>query len=1160
MKYYKNKLDLAYLLTCSLGTQSADIFSTFGYALTLTAAHAIVWPYNSTSQSPETFTFTLPSASKPADPLPVGCFVSPSASSTEPGLVVVMSGSGKIVYWESISSAATFAFIKKDRSGVEYVISGMSSGEKVVAITNAESAGFILSFNSGRLAYMNVRDNHGRPAISVQFLRNTLSASTSGIFGSIRHAFSHLSLRGDIAAVRADRSARVGERNVVALTCKGRLQAWKVHRGGHNDVIGEADLRDDIVSALRETDPACQEFPAESFEALDFTYVPKGLEAKYLELSRLSEAMSSDASTVQHLLLLVSLTQRSVSRYALVEAILTPKACRIGMIRPLTSYSAPLSSSAASQPVRPRVYLPRPALVAFVVFDRAAIIASIALPPQSPDSQLQLDNHILPPSFEDVIDFREDNIHEIVGSGFEETAAVNAHEEHRLHRQKTKNPAAILLVRGAGVIRVVTTDVDKFASDQPPRVSAKSKLEQAVFFGVKKDNPLIFEGRKEITFTNEELGQAALEISHEILSSTTPYLSTLPASLEENLRARANALQRLMAHLRMTGANLDRKTRWNLLYNAEKMQVAISLWKRHEAFTAARPAADKKSLVGSIVEFIHQDQKHNPIATIGEVDRVRHWFLYDVFRLELFVAWAYEVIKTLYKDHLLDDAKVTVMIHEAIQIYVCVHVVALDFRKNNLSSYGLGDEELRMGILNEGYGDLPEPWTGCHYIANNAKRLVDLSDQWVQKHLGTGDKQKAANQPDPKIIAKIFDELPVLTDGMLTSLLEYAHWASTATPEQKAMASNFAKVYHTDRYEKPIALARAGKWEEAATIAEKHKSLSALATILLDHLEELETQRAHPGLSLVESQRLSDARQAKKTKLKTSVGHYGQHFAFPVYEHLLQKHGVEAVLEFDLDDHGFKTKFLRSKPELAKISWINDVQQENDIGHSAETLVDLALTKEQQLWNKKIELSLGKLALLAEAEEKVTKSSGFQINVDHAQSEQRLQKVDDELIAIKIQDQLYSQVFSTTYDAVDDAAALNLAMDVHSLNIPRRQKALHHIFEDGMKRLLKHEALDAMTLIDLLTLVSLKAESREEILHPFWLALKVAQSSCHSDELKEAKRLIWRRLFIRDDWAKINDTQLKGDTEVVERLADTELFVMFVDCIRFRKQFPNLML
>lgn len=1136
-----------------LGNQHADIFSSSGYALSLTPTHAIVWPYTSTSQSPETFTFTLPSASKPSDPLPVGCLVSPSASSSEPGLVVVMAGSGKVVYWESISTAATFAFIKKDRSGVEHVISGMSSGEKVLAIANAESAGFILTFNTGRLAYMTVRDSHGRPSISVQFLRSNLAATHNGLLGSIRHAFSHLSLRGHVAAVRADRSARLGEKNIVALTAKGKLQAWKVHRGGHNECIGESDARESLVAAIHDQDPASRTFPADSFEAIDFTFVPKGLESKYVELSRLSEAMGIDDPSTQHLLLLVNFTRRSESRYSLVEVILTSTECKVGTVRPITSYTTPISFSDSSQAFRPRVYLPRPALVAFIVFDRASVIASVAVPPESPDAQLQADNHIVPASFEDVIDFRGESVHDILGSGFEEPPpASQGHDEGRTHRHKSKNPAVLLMVRGTGVVRIVTTDVDKFASEQPPQVSAKSKLEQAVFFGLKADNPLIFDRKRNINFSKDEVAEAALEVSHEILSSTTAFINTLPAVLEDNLFARSSALERLMTHLNTIGVELDRKTKWTLMQNAEKMHVANLLWKRHESFTAARSAEDKKSLIGRIVEFVHESQKSNPIAKIGEVDRVRHWFIHDIFRMELFVAWAYEVIKSLYKNGLLNDVQITTMIHEAMQVNIAAHLGALDFRKKNLTFYGLGNEDMQLGILRDGYQGLPEFWTGCHYIANNIKRLADLAGEWIKKDDTYNEKSKATGKPDSSIIGKIYHDLPSLTDAMLTSILEYARWAE-ASPDQKEMGKNFATAYQEDRFNKTIALARTGQWEEAAKIAEKHKSFNALGVIILQHIEILESQLAEPNLSLVETRNLKNLRQTKKIKLEDCLEAYGQGFAFPMYEYILEQHGVDVMLSFDLDKLGFKTKFLRAKPELARISWINDVQLENDVGHAAETLMDLALNKEQQVWNKKIELSLGKLALLAEAEEKLGTSNAFKVNADEARNEAQLKKVERELISIKIQDQLHSYIFLSTYDAVDEAAALNFAMEAHSANIPRRQKALYQIFEDGMKRLLSHEALDPLTLIDLLTLVYLKPETRDDVPNPFWLALKVAESSCHRDEAKEAKRLIWRRLFIRDDWARINDTQLKDDREVVERLADTELFAMLTDCVRFRK-------
>ncbi|KAH7326032.1 Nup133 N terminal like-domain-containing protein [Stachybotrys elegans] len=1128
------------------GNQHADVFSSSGYALSLTSTHAMVWPYTSTSPSPETFTFTLPAGSKPSDPLPVGCLVSPSASSTEPGLVVVMAGTGKVVYWESISSAATFAFIKKDRSGVEYVINGMSSGEKVVAITNAESAGFILTFNTGRLAYMNVRDSHGRPSISVQFLRSNLTATTNGIFGSIRHAFSNLSLRGHIAAVRADRSARVGERNVVALTAKGRLQAWKIHRGGHEEPAGNSDIREELIAALHENDPATRDFPTESFEAIDFTFVPKGMESKYLELSRLSDAMGSDDSNVQHLLLLVGLTRRSESRYALVEVIQTLDSCHIGMIRPITSYSTPLSHSESPNAPRPRVYLPRPALVAFVVFERAAIVASIASPPDSPEAQLQSESHLVPASFEDVIDFQEDNVHEIVGSGFEEAAVSNGHEDTKLHRHKGRNPAVVLVVRGAGVVRIVTTDVDKFASDQSPHVSAKSKLEQAVFFGLKSDNPLMFGSRREIRFSREETAEAALEVSHEILSSTTSFISTLPAALEDNLLARSKALEKLMTHLNTIGADLDRKTRWSLLYNAEKMRVAHMLWKRHESFMTARSADDKKSLIAMIVEFIHQDQKHLPARTAGYVDDVRHWFVNDVFRIELLVAWAYEVIKTLYRDGLLDDSRVTLLMYEAIQINICTSREALDFRKNKLTFYGLGDEQLENGILPSGYEGLPEPWTGCQYVANNAKRLSELSWEWIKNRL-LEEKTRITNKNDVATLEKIYRELADLIDVSLTSTLECALWADTV-PHLREIARNFMNSYTADRYQKPVNLARAGKWEEAASIAEKHKSLDALALILLDHIEELE-QRC---LDQTEPRSVVVLRASKKEKLQACIAKYGQAFAFPMYDYLLERHGVDPVLSFELDKRGYKTKFLRSRPELARVSWINDVELEQDVGHAATTLLDLGLNKEQQVWNKKIELSMSKLALLAETETTSRKNGLFKPDVDEARNEEQMKKIDRELVSVRIQNQLYDLVSICTREAVDDAAALHFAMEAHSMNIPRRQRALYQIFEDGMKRLLRHEALDAMTLIDLLTLVYLSPDLRMEDEHPFWMALKVAESSCHPDERKEASKLIWRRLFIRDDWAKMNDTQLKGDCEVVERLSDTELFLMFEDCIRFQ--------
>ncbi|GJC98095.1 hypothetical protein ColKHC_06921 [Colletotrichum higginsianum] len=1027
---------------------------------------------------PETFTFTLPYPSKhSSEPLPLGCLVSPSASSTEPGLVVVMPVSGKIAYWESITSAATLDFIRQQRHGVEGSISGMFSGEKVIQITNAESAGFVLAFSSGRLAYMNVRDGHGRPTISVQFLRTSLGSTNGGIFGSIRHALTQSVGRGDIAAVRAERTTRVGERNVVAATLKGRLHAWKIHRGGHHETIVEADMQEEIVEAVREVDTSATDFHPETFEVVDLAFVPKGLEAKYRGMSRLSDAMASDDVNLQHLLLLVSLSKKKESHYSLVEVILSPASAQVGM--------------------------------------------------------LQKDNHIIPPTYEDVINFSDNNQSEILGSGFEEPQTTIAGHDESRSRQKTKNPAVVLMVRGTGIVRLTTTDVDKFGSDRPPKVTPKSKLEQAVFFGNKQDTPLIFDVRKGVQFSDMQMAEAALQLSQEIMSSSTPHISSLPASLEDNLSTRCLALERLMQHLKTTKVNLDRRTRWLLLSHAEKMIVSTALWKRHEAFTNERPANDKKDLIAEIVEFIHQDEKTNPNRSAGEVDRVRHWFVHDVDKLEIFIAWAYEVIKYMYKDHIMDDVHITRLMHEAQQVNLVALMTALEYRQKKLAFYGLEDEEMDFGIVRENHEGLPEPWTGCHYIEK------------------TKDKSK---QPDPVLLEKINSEIANLTDLYLVSLLEASRW-NAAQQDAKAQkwSDHLAKLYDADRNDKVLALLRLGKWDESISIAEKHRCWKALALAMIEQINSLRSE-ATVSRSQAESRELAKKAEAKEERIGEYFDKYGEAFAFPTYDILLDNAGVQALLDFQYDNHGFRTTFLRQRPELAKISWINDIQAEDDIASAAETLLDLGFTREQQVWNKKIELSLGKLALMAESQKPpVSDLFGFKhakVETDTS-PEDKFEAIDSQLCLIRIQDELYAQVFPSVQTAVDASAELQLAMENHCLHLPKKQKALIQLFENSMRQLLRHEALDVMSLIDLLTLISLSPETAADIADPFYLALLAASHALQGEELKMAKRLIWRRCFIRDDWTKINDTQLKDDSVVEEKLARTTLFSAFVSCYQY---------
>ena len=1123
-----------------------------GFALSLTHTHAVVWPYTAPALSPESFTFTLPYPSKHAtDPLPLGLLVSPSASSSEPGLVVVMPTSGKITYWESISSATTLDFMRQQRTGVEDSISGMCSGERVIQLINVEAAaGFILAFSTGRIAYLSVRDAQGRPKVSVQFLRTSLGPSSGGFLGSLRNVLSHSALQGDIAAVRADRSSKQGECTVVAATSKGRVNSWRIHRGGHHDLLAELDVRSEVFEAIRHADEECSALASDSFKIIDFCFIPKGMSSKYTEMSKLRQLPSADDQ--QHLLLLTSLDDKHLCRYSLVEMVIQNGRAQenpvdIGMVRPISSFTTPPDPHALA---RPRLYLPKPNVIAFLVFDHATVVASIAQPPETPDSQILEDNHVLPADFEDVIDLRRDPTFEIIGSGSEEPHTYdNEDNEIRPARIKTKNPTAVLLVRGVGIMRVTITDCHRFAQMTPPKLTAKIKLEQAVFFGIKEDNPLVFDVQHNIRFSDSEYGEAALALSEDILASTGPHLSPLAARLDDNIKDRVQFLHKIMAHINRIGVNLDRSTKWRLIWNAEKMHVAGTLWRKHEEFLHMRPATSKKTIVAEIVEYIRSEEKSKPDHAKGETDELRHWFIHDIHRMELFIAWAYQVIKHNSKAKL-DAVSLTRLTYEASDIYNSTIRDAYAFRQAHLELYGLKGEKLNHGILEGDYSGLPTPWTANKFVANNVKRQVELVTEWV-KHPDESHTEEQKSQ-----IARMRELLPEMTEIYLSVLQELTRW-SLASGDAKLVSEGqkYEEVYNEDRHNKVVSLSQSSNWEAAIKIAESHRSLHALAEVLTREIDLLRDELSSPDITPSQAERIESRMAEKEQKVRECFDTYGEDFAFPFYDYLFATYGVDALLEYE-GDKKYKTVYLRTRPELAKISWINDIVGEEDIDHAADTLLDLGLAREQQVWNKKIELSLGKLARLAESSRPASKASMAiqEVSVNGTTEDARVDAIDKELAIISIQDEFYdTQIRPVIKVALDETEEPGLVQEAFGLQCPKKYKILAQLFDDAMKRLLKHEALDPLTLIDLLTMVTLPPETKENIADQFFLAIQVASNGLHGDERYQAERLIWRRCFLREDWTSINNTSMKDDEETMDVLGQTDLFQLYCTLYANRK-------
>jgi nuclear pore complex protein Nup133 len=1029
--------------------------------------------------------------------------------------------------------------LRLQRNGVEYTINGMYGGEMVTQILNAESAGFVLAFSSGRTAYMSVRDSQGRPAISVQFLRGGHASATGGIFGSLRNVLSSSALRGEIAAVRAGKPERVGERNIVIATTKGRIQSWDIHRGGHTALVSEADGRESIVMAIKAQTPDLNGLLLESFELLDFTYTPKPIiDAEY----------GNQENNGTHLLLLGCLKSPSRYHYFLVEVVMKPGEVSIGTIRPLKSYISPVNRDATS---KTRLYLPDPALVAYVVFDKAVVVLSMAMEANSPESQLRNESHLLPKNFEDVIDFREDMNIEVVGSGMEEPHAPNGIEDAKSRRHRAKYPATVLLVRGGGVIRIAATNVAKLTSNQPQQVTAKSKLEQAVFFAKKDQNLLNFALRSETQFSSQDMSVAALELSNDILRSKTPHIPSVPASVDQNLKSRLTALRDLAEYLKENDYRLDRVTKWSLLWDAERIAAARCIWERYDTSVKAKPVGQKRGLIAEIVEYIHEDYKSEPVAEAGELDRVRHWFINDTWNLEIALPWAYQVIKYAYTDGQKDHSFVMQTLSEADDLVLAALQGALDFRTSHLNLYGLGDEELEHGILKSGYENLPEFWTSTAFVVTNLRKQSELAGLMAKEYWSLAPKE---GQPDPALVSKVRHEYPSIIDIMISANTERIRWDLAQDSqqlkleaEQITFARNAAQDQHLILLSEALELP-----DEAIELAEKHEILGTLAYVLQSELNDSKTKLkyASPGQEEVTlwERRLA----ALRSRVDRCFARFGMKWAAALYDFEIGNGAIGDLLDGWPEHQSYLTEFLHSRPEYAKISWINDVIRENDFSNASETLLSLGLKREQDKWSKKIELSLGKLALLTDR-----KYSNCNSLLASENATPELSAVHSQLRLIKIQDQIHEAVFPSVDAAIDEKAELQLALEAHGSKALRSKTAFMSFFENSMNRLLRHEALDAPTLIDLLSLMddNRKPQEQDDFHNQqFFFALQVILLGVpNKDEQVLLQRIVWRRCMLRDDWVEINNTTNKDDQQVSEQLANSALYLTFRACLKNRK-------
>ncbi|KAJ5787425.1 hypothetical protein N7457_002415 [Penicillium paradoxum] len=1100
------------------GLQSEPLKCFFGpghdYALALTRSHAIVWPYSAPASSPspsDTFTVSIPESCRdPKGAVPLGVLLS-TATGGHPGLLVIIPSTGKVVYWETVSSAASLGLSRQKQNGIQGTTPGMLSGEYATEILNAEPSGIIATFSSGRVAHITLRDPQGKPSVIVNFLRSN-AGTGGGIFGGIKNVFAGSYWRKEVTAVRAGGSHQRGQRDVIIATSTGLVEIWDTHWNHGNNLKKRYDVKDAILAAL-------PEHHAKSTNDTELKIVDFAFSA----LQSSDDAVQlSDGSW--RLFLVVKSPQWSETRALfVVQVLLSGNNSRVISTHAVDVQHIPAPMLENS---KPKIFVPKPEQTAFVLIGQSLVILSLANIEETPSSQLLLDSNKLPMPFQDTIHLRSGTDYEILGTTSEDQSSDSA------------SAACVLMLRNFGVIRVTVLPRPEAEVDEP-QVTAKHKLEQAVFFGTMAKNPLNLSSEGDLNFPPSEMEQAALEICKELLTSEARFIPTTAISLEQNLRLRAKALDDLASLLSRKGNPLSRPAKWELLWAAEKIAAQRAMWKIQES--CKTKSGDEESFLGHLIKSMNDKFKTPINPQHGETDPVRQWFLRDSYRMEHVIPWIKNAIKLGRSNSPSPARALSEQILAASELFLAVTETAFRYRDEHIALYGLHEDFLEDGVLSDGYEDLPEFWTSRGVGYSEAGHLLDLEldscRSWITP-------VSSADVPDTPVLNQVaknsYRHLRVI--GQMHR--ERTRWLSAqGDPKLMDESVSIEQSHVEDRKWQLFKLAGIDHLADAIELAEGFRDMGALVELIIELQDQKASQQRLPEPS---SQNDIDADQL----IAKYFDKFGDQWADAFFVRQIAM-GYPGTL-FTMPDYQLAvTKFLRRNPSYSRLSWINDVSGENDYESAAASLENLAISSEKDLWSHRVEISLAKLGKLATQERMSSQAATATLQED-------VKRLEDYVEVDGVQDILYGHIQHVLEAAIDRKAEVDLALSHYGGHLVEDRPSLHEIFSDALSTLINREVVGADGLIDLLTLMGPDqavddGESGLPIRSEFHLALQALHYGRYGQRdpsyLMALQRLIWRRCMIKDDWVARGKLAegANGNTDLT--IADTALYRSLTACL-----------
>lgn len=549
---------------------------------------------------------------------------------------------------------------------------------------------------------------------------------------------------------------------------------------------------------------------------------------------------------------------------------------------------------------------------------------------------------------------------------------------------------------------------------------------------------------------------------------------------------------------------------WRLLSDAEKCEAARAVWAARDARLRRNPDAGEGVLENVIAELLSDDED------IGGYDPTRMWFQRFAGSIEELLPQAKRALVDINKKGRYDQLVFAKMDAEANDIVLGSLMAAWRFRVHAARLYGLEDGVDANGIVVQA-GGLAPPWTSGTDILQALDVQYDVSRAllksfWGPK-LGTDEERR-------EVAERVAGQLVGLAEVCCRGFEERASWCEqqTAVGGEGALQEGITvkERYIASRGGWITPLVEIGRAEKAYSIAEKWRDYRTLVELCSEEL----LRNDFPQGELIKdfgaedkAAELHAGKQQTLQRLDRYFETFGESFATEMYEYLVEKGQLHTLMNgFENWREKYLTDFLRSNRKYAKLEWIHDVGL-GEFALAANTLNAIAVDQEEDLWSKKVELSIGKLANLAAAANGVHGTPGEPLMRDE------IRLVDADLELVTIQERIYGAVRYLKDQTNDTEVAVQAGLEAFARSlVARKRNGCRDIWKRAFGRAVEGKVIGVEEIADLLTLadegeVGLVGRGEE-----FYWALKVLSlGGLRRDRREFMEKTVWRRCYLRDE-------------------------------------------